>query len=66
MLFLLPKGGDGMKVIDLLNHEQKRKLIERREKPPSNKEELSHQEILELMGTNRDIYQRYHGVWRRK
>ncbi|GIN87643.1 hypothetical protein J6TS2_40290 [Heyndrickxia sporothermodurans] len=55
-----------MKVIDLLNHEQKRKLIERREKPPSNKEELSHQEILELMGTNRDIYQRYHGVWRRK
>lgn len=66
MLFLLPKGGDDMKVLDLLNHEQKRRLLERRGKPPSNKEKLSHQEILELMGTNRDIYKRYHGVWRRK
>ena len=56
--------GEDMRIADLLPEEQKKQLHQNRNRLKIEK--LSRKDIEELMGVNRDIYERHNGAMRRK
>jgi hypothetical protein len=56
-----------MKLADHLTDEQKKQLrVKSPKNKKRNKEKLTTKDIEELMGMNRDRYERRNGAWRRK